>query len=326
MRALLLAALLAGAAAASASGQTDTEAAPALPDPGAPEGAVPTAGSDRPYNRYALPVGRYTPAGPQAREVEGRVVFSGFRLDNPGVSTAEVMAGYRARLVELGFAPVFDCVTAQCGGFDFRFGVELLPAPSMLIDTADFAQLSTEKTDSTGAESVVSVLVSRLLGAVYIQTVVVVPGDPALALTAAPRVPVAAESGSAPAVLAQDEKRLLDWLAEFGHVPVQGLVFETGGATLSEGSTPAIELLSRLLLNNPALNVVIVGHSDNEGALDANIALSRRRAEAVRSALIEHGVAAERLDAHGVGYLAPVVSNATEEGRLRNRRVELVVR
>jgi len=72
--------------------------------------------------------------------------------------------------------------------------------------------------------------------------------------------------------------------------------------------------------------VVIVGHSDNQGTLDANLALSQRRAEAVRDALVSRGVAAERLDARGVGFLAPVASNATEEGRARNRRVELVLR
>ena len=57
------------------------------------------------------------------------------------------MAGYRARLADLGFQPIFDCATAGCGGFDFRFGVQLLPAPMMLIDTADFAQFSASRTD-----------------------------------------------------------------------------------------------------------------------------------------------------------------------------------
>jgi OOP family OmpA-OmpF porin len=71
---------------------------------------------------------------------------------------------------------------------------------------------------------------------------------------------------------------------------------------------------------------VIVGHSDNQGSLEANIALSKRRAEAVRTALITRGVAAERLEAHGVGYLAPVSTNLTEAGRTLNRRVELVLR
>jgi len=322
MRVLLAVALLAGAAAVSAVAQTAPEELAPLPDPGAPEGAMPTAGSERPYDRYALPVGRYTRDGPRAREVEGRVVWSGFRLDTTGIGTAEVMAGYRERLAALGFETLFDCATAACGGFDFRFAVQLLPPPAMLLDTSDFTQLSAHRVDDAGAETFVSILVSRLLGAVHIQTVVVGPGDPALAIEAAP----ATAAMAVPVILPLDEAQMLAALKEAGHVRVQGLAFETGGAALSEGSAPALEILARLLLDNPELAVAIVGHSDNEGALDANIALSQRRAEAVRGALIDRGVEAARLEAHGVGYLAPVSSNATEEGRALNRRVELVLR
>ncbi len=291
-------------------------------DPGAPEGAVSTARSDRPFDRYALPVGPYAPGATNAREIEGRVIWSGFRLDAPDVSTAEVMEGYRTRLAALGYQPIFDCANAACGGFDFRFAAQLLPPPAMLIDTADFAQLSAGRAAEDGTETFVSVLVSRLLGAVHIQTVIVAPGDPGLMITPAPEPDAAAQ----PVILAQDEKSLLDRLTEFGHVPVQGLVFETGGAALSEGSAPALEILARFLSRNPGLAVVIVGHSDNQGSLDANIALSKRRAETVRAALIERGVAAGRLEAHGVGYLAPVSTNATDAGRTLNRRVELVLR
>ncbi len=326
MRALILATLLAtGIAGAAPAQETLPESPPDLQpvlDPGAPEGAVATARSDRPFDRYALPVGRYAPGPANAREIEGRVIWSGFRLDAADVSTAEVMAGYRTRLAALGYRPILDCAAAACGGFDFRFAVQLLPPPTMLIDTADFAQFSASHTADNGDQTFVSVLVSRLLGAVHIQTGVVAPGEPGLMITPAPEPGAAA----GPVILAQDEKSLLDRLTEFGHVPVQGLIFETGGAALSEGSAPALDILARLLSRNPELAVVIVGHSDNRGSLDANIALSKRRAEAVRAALIERGAAAGRLEAHGVGYLAPISTNASEAGRTLNRRVELVLR
>ena len=320
-RMAVMAVALASLAVAALAQELPPDSALVL-DPGAPEGAVSTARSDRPFDRYALPVGPYAPGATNAREIEGRVSWSGFRLDAPDVSTAEVMEGYRTRLAALGYQPIFDCANAACGGFDFRFAAQLLPPPAMLIDTADFAQLSASRTADDGTDTFVSVLVSRLLGAVHIQTVIMAPGDPGLMITPAPEPDAAAQ----PVILAQDEKSLLDRLTEFGHVPVQGLVFETGGAALSEGSAPALEILARFLSRNPGLAVVIVGHSDNQGSLDANIALSKRRAETVRAALIERGVAAGRLEAHGVGYLAPVSTNATDAGRTLNRRVELVLR
>lgn len=322
MRAHFLAALLAICAAFPVPAQD----APAALDPGAPEGAVTTAYIDRPFDRYALPIGPYTAKTANARTVEGRVIWSGFRLEAPTVSTADVMAGYRSRLAEIGFQPIFDCATAGCGGFDFRFAIQILPAPAMLIDTADFAQFSASRTAESGlggsSTTYVSVLVSRLLGAVYVQTVLIEPGEPGTTIVDAP----APDEAVRATILPQDETSLIDQLTRFGHVPVQGLVFETGGAALSDSSAPALDTLAQLLVRNSTLAVVIVGHSDNEGALDANIALSKRRAEAVLAALIERGVDGARLEAHGAGYLAPVTTNSTDAGRTLNRRVELVLR
>jgi len=73
--------------------------------------------------------------------------------------------------------------------------------------------------------------------------------------------------------------------------------------------------------------VLIVGHSDNQGTLDYNLDLSLSRARAVASDLVaSYGIEASRLSGHGVGFLAPIAPNASEEGRGRNRRVELVPR
>ncbi|MEA3431203.1 MAG: OmpA family protein, partial [candidate division WOR-3 bacterium] len=79
------------------------------------------------------------------------------------------------------------------------------------------------------------------------------------------------------------------------------------------------------LQQNPELKLYVVGHTDNVGSLTYNMKLSQARADAVVTKLIsEYSVNAERLEAHGFGFLAPVASNKTEEGRVKNRRVELV--
>jgi OmpA-OmpF porin, OOP family len=90
-------------------------------------------------------------------------------------------------------------------------------------------------------------------------------------------------------------------------------------------SRPTLEQIAKLLASQPQLNVFIVGHTDNQGAHDYNLDLSRRRAEAVAAELVKNfRIAQARLKTAGVGFLAPVGSNANDAGRALNRRVELV--
>lgn len=112
-----------------------------------------------------------------------------------------------------------------------------------------------------------------------------------------------------------------------GHVEVPGIYFDTGKAELKPESQAAIAEVAKLLQADLTLKVHVVGHTDNLAALELNLKLSLARAEAVVQALVsKHGIAANRLGAQGVGPLAPVASNGTDEGRAKNRRVELVKR
>ena len=116
-------------------------------------------------------------------------------------------------------------------------------------------------------------------------------------------------------------------LAATGHASVYGILFDTGLAVVKPESEPALAEIAKLLAADPKLSLRVVGHTDAVGKLEDNQRLSRARAEAVQAALTgKYGVAAARLDAHGVGPLAPVASNDSEEGRAKNRRVELVKR
>ena len=323
-RTALLVAALAGVAAAAPAQQADESepaaaaaTAPAALTPGAPEGAELTARTARPFDRYSLPVGPYARDRPNAREVEGRVVRSAWRLADAEATTAAVMAGYAERLAALGYEPVFRCTTEACGGFDFRFAVELMPPPAMLVDAADFAQLSARRAGPEG-ETFLSILISRLLGAVYVQTVAVTPATPAVPIVAMSDSPAAAPPGEADA--------FLERIVAQGHLPLHGIAFEPGSTAITGASAETLDRLADALAARPELAFLVVGHSDNQGGLEENIALSRRRAEAVRAALVERGIAAERLEARGVGFLAPLAPNDSEEGRAINRRVELVLR
>lgn len=115
-----------------------------------------------------------------------------------------------------------------------------------------------------------------------------------------------------------------DGLRATGHIAVDGLFFDTAKAALKPESGAALDEVAKLLKADASLKVFVVGHTDDAGALEANMKLSADRAQSVVSALAGRGVAAARLRAFGAGPYAPVASNSTEEGRARNRRVELV--
>ena len=106
---------------------------------------------------------------------------------------------------------------------------------------------------------------------------------------------------------------------------VSGILFDTGKATIKPESAQAIGEVAKLLQGDPALKVFVVGHTDSVSTVESNLKLSQDRAEAVLQSLVrEHGIAAARLRSYGCGPFAPVASNDTEEGKARNRRVELV--
>lgn len=122
-----------------------------------------------------------------------------------------------------------------------------------------------------------------------------------------------------------DAAAMANSLASTGRVALYGIYFDTNSSNLNESSNPTLEQISRLLKDNPTMKLYVVGHTDDVGGLAANQDLSRRRAEAVIAALVsQHRADPSRLAPAGVGPLAPVAPNSSEQGRALNRRVELV--
>lgn len=116
-----------------------------------------------------------------------------------------------------------------------------------------------------------------------------------------------------------------DELKNTGHTAVYGIYFDTGKSDIKPESEQAIGEIAKLLKKEMNLKLYVVGHTDNVGTLESNMKLSQARAEAVVQALVKNqGIAAARLKSFGNGPYAPVASNDTEEGRAKNRRVELV--
>jgi outer membrane protein OmpA-like peptidoglycan-associated protein len=113
-------------------------------------------------------------------------------------------------------------------------------------------------------------------------------------------------------------------LAATGHIAVYGIQFDTGKSVITPASDRVLDQIVNLLREDTSLKLSIQGHTDNVGSKAANLDLSKRRADAVKAALVSRGIDAGRLTTDGFGDTKPVADNAAEPGRARNRRVELV--
>lgn len=287
------------------------------------------------FDSYSLPVSPWQNDQLPVETFEGQIDRRAWQLDSAGASPLEILVPLRDQLKALGYEIVLDCEARSCGGFDFRFATEVLPEPGMHVDLNEFRFLS-----ATRGDEAVGVMVSRSANAGFVQVITV--GHEALAApVAAPpaiRPEGAAPADSAPALPASGQVTLARPMTTSGAgedavsrldaglpFALDDLVFETGSAALSDRDYTSLSLVADWLKADAARRLILVGHTDLSGALEANIALSKRRAEAVRQALIsEFAIPAARISAEGAGPLAPRASNATDEGRQKNRRVEAI--
>ena len=124
--------------------------------------------------------------------------------------------------------------------------------------------------------------------------------------------------------LAKGAVPLYDRLLSEGRFTTYGITFDSGKATIKPESMPEIIRIAKLMQEHPELNFEVQGHCDNTGSDRVNDPLSQQRADAIVKALIDQGIASNRLTAVGKGSHEPIADNSTEEGRARNRRVEFV--
>lgn len=268
------------------------------------------------------------PSGPWAQgqipgtTLDGRISRAAWRIDQP-LATLDLMARLRADVTAAGFQLMLDCATEACGGFDFRYALPVLPEPDMHVDLGDFRFLAGRRGDEG-----VTLLVSRSPMAAFVQITLVGPQTSPATLSqpvaqpepAKPDLPAGtAPNAEAPAL------SLPDLLSAQGHAALDDLAFAPGKSGLETGVYASLSALADWLRAHPDRTVVLVGHTDATGSLQANVAISRARAQSVRAALVGLGVPSGQVAAEGVGYLAPRATNLTDEGRAQNRRVEVVL-
>lgn len=123
---------------------------------------------------------------------------------------------------------------------------------------------------------------------------------------------------------ANDIKKALE---EEGRIAFYGIYFDSDKAIVKPTSAPVLKEIAAFLKANPTISVFVVGHTDNTGDFRKNQVLSKERATAVQMELItNYAVSKQQITAEGVGSLAPVASNNSDEGKARNRRVEIVLK
>ncbi len=230
-------------------------------------------------------------------------------VNPPERSSLEVFRNYETALKGEGFEILFSCKNKACGGHNFYRAMN----GYMWLTSDDQRYLAAK--------------LSRDEGDVYVSLYVTpsgAGGGPTQhrILTQLHVVEVEPMQEN---MVTVDADAMARGLGEEGSIALYGILFDVDKATIRPESKSTLEQISTLLNDNPELKLVIVGHTDNQGKIEYNMDLSKRRAKSVEAALVsDYGIAKDRLSAWGVGYLSPVASNRTEAGRAKNRRVELV--
>ena len=289
------------------------------------------------FNEYRLvrgPISGYTPDGQTLRDpengvddknslrLEGRVWK--LTYDVPvNRSTLEIARSYESALSKAGFRILYQCSGKECAG--------ALPKVSHVLTMRYHASAISELLMKRARFNIsgnfyedqryLAARLERREGDIYTAVLAINLNKPVA------RVDVIEVKPMETNLVTVNAAAMASEIASRGSVALYGIYFDTDKADVKPESRPTLAEIATLLKQNAALELIVVGHTDNQGTIDYNLELSRRRAEAVVAALVtDFGIARKRLDARGVGFLAPVAPNTTDSDRAKNRRVQLLPR
>jgi outer membrane protein OmpA-like peptidoglycan-associated protein len=236
-----------------------------------------------------------------------------------GRSTFEVYHNYESALEEAGFEVLFSGNSQELSwrwtSILYDSGQVNSPLPSdvleknLLVSEDDFRSLSAELSRLEEGNVYVALTVSQTQ-----------PADgPGIQLD------IVEEKSMEMDKITIDADTMASEVDRSGSVSIQEIYFDTGKATLKAESEVALEEIAKFINQESDVRFYVVGHTDSRGEIDYNMDLSDSRAESVVEALVTHyNVDANRLIPKGVGPLAPIATNDTQEGRAQNRRVSIV--
>ncbi len=277
------------------------------------------------FDEYLLPLGPPSnfspPAYEKSKSTEGQVSYYTY-LGPAGRSPAELYRNYKQEFERLGVQVQYEKGAGQPGDFGSTF--------DKINSDCDLGQILSYD----GAEERLMVGQSRDAHPTFYLVFVTAYNDGVIPERLQGRVSRGRSLAQlvvvSPDVLekkmaflnADDMRRTI---RESGEVAVYGLYFDSDKDSIMSGSQPALSEIAKVLKSEPSLRLHVVGHTDNQGKAAYNLDLSFRRATSVVEELTrKYGIGPDRLDAFGCGLYSPIASNEAENGRAKNRRVELV--
>jgi outer membrane protein OmpA-like peptidoglycan-associated protein len=287
------------------------------------EGAEIVKYSFREYDSYVIPLGMAPYSGKlsDSRKVEGAVTRLTYKTPM-GRSPLEVMRNYQNELQESNFTIIFTGNRTELGtyfseaaGYKDIVWPPNVPGLTMNPDSQVF--LAAENTNGVNSVMIVLYGVENSFWAGDLKDIE--KGQTIF------QVDVIEMKSMEQKMVTVAAEEMAEKITSSGRVALYGIYFDTDKAEIKVESSATIEQIAKLLQDNEQLKLLVVGHTDNSGGFDHNMALSRRRAVAVvRELTVLHGISGDRLRPVGVAYASPVASNSIEDGRAKNRRVELV--
>ncbi len=257
-------------------------------------------------------------------DTQGRVTRTFYTYSGADRTFSEVFLNYGEALDSEGFEIITQGVSETRSGPDVgsRSWTDVVMAANP-VEPGSPPSTLVAGTSSQGGAGALIAKVERAAGTAYVVVMVEQHAAEEIGVLVDVVEVEAAETG----LVAVDAEAIGADLEEFGRVVLDGIVFAFDKADILPESKPALDAVAGYLADHPDMNFYVVGHTDSVGTFAYNQGLSADRARAVVAALKDdYGVAADRLEPHGLGPLAPVFSNGSDAGRDRNRRVELVER
>jgi outer membrane protein OmpA-like peptidoglycan-associated protein len=320
----LLMAAMTGTAAAQ---QADTPGSEDHPMVSRYEGSFIDGYEVREFDEFVLPLGpavwndtRDKRIAETSAVLEGRITRILYRGPD-GRSSLEILRNYRMALEAAGFETLFSC-GSDCGN---NF-VYLLYGPTEMR-----IRQSPSTTSAFDIPQDVRYLAARLRdGAREVHVSVLTAFDNGfgkLSKRPVTLVEIIETESMDTGMVTVDAEAIGKGIDADGHIAIYGVLFDTDSASIKPESAPVLAEIAGFLQARPDLQILVVGHTDNQGSYEYNMGLSAQRANAVVRYLTgNHDIDASRLRSAGVGFLAPVASNESAAGRAKNRRVELVRR